>query len=198
MERSLLSAMGRMAGTLGHAEGAARRAELGEAMVFLAALERDAGGSAEALAHALGALDDLEETRRALGEAYGGGSKAPDEDAGRGLRVVPPRGAGPREDYREELEEHGYEPPERDRREAHFFARCPVPRGRGLRRSVSNISSSVRLPTSYPVPFVSKGKARRRRPGGGAFSVVQGFVCLVGSRGQEGCARSFQWLLRRF
>ena len=42
-------------------------------MVFLAALERDAGGSAEALAHALGSLDDLEETRRKLGEAYGGG-----------------------------------------------------------------------------------------------------------------------------
>jgi hypothetical protein len=42
-------------------------------MVFLAALERDAGGSAKALADALGALDDLEETRRAIGEAYGNG-----------------------------------------------------------------------------------------------------------------------------
>ncbi len=34
----------------------------------LAALERDAGGSA---AHALGALGDLKETRKAIGEAYG-------------------------------------------------------------------------------------------------------------------------------
>ena len=42
-------------------------------MVFLAALERDAGGSAEALAHALSAFDDLEETRGKLGEAYGSG-----------------------------------------------------------------------------------------------------------------------------
>ena len=41
-------------------------------MVFLAALKRDAGGSVEVLAHALGALDDLEETRRRLGEAYSG------------------------------------------------------------------------------------------------------------------------------
>ena len=50
---------------------AARKGDLHEAMVFLAALERDAGGNAEALAHALGALDDLEETRRRLREAYG-------------------------------------------------------------------------------------------------------------------------------
>ena len=72
LRRSLLSAIGRMTETLGRAEGSARRGDLDEAMVFLAALERDAGGSAKALAHALGALDDLEETRRRLGEAYGG------------------------------------------------------------------------------------------------------------------------------
>ena len=72
LQRSLLSAIQRMTETLGRAEGAARRGELHEAMVFLAALERDAGGSARALAVALGALDDLEETRRKLGEAYGG------------------------------------------------------------------------------------------------------------------------------
>ncbi len=42
----------------------------------LAALERDAGGSAEA--HALGALDDLEETRKAIGEAYGDERGAPE------------------------------------------------------------------------------------------------------------------------
>ncbi len=60
-----------MTETLGHAGGSARRGELHEAMVYLAALEKDAKGSAEALAHALGALDDFEETRRALGEAYG-------------------------------------------------------------------------------------------------------------------------------
>ena len=71
LQRSLLSAVGRMTETLGRAEGAARRGELSEAMVFLAALQKDAGGSAEALARALGALDDLEETRRALREAYG-------------------------------------------------------------------------------------------------------------------------------
>ena len=62
--------MRRMTETLGRAEGSARRGDLSEAMVFLAALEKDAWGSAEALAHALGALDDLEETRRALGRAY--------------------------------------------------------------------------------------------------------------------------------
>ena len=61
-----------MTETLGRAEGSARQGDLNEAMVFLAALERDAGGSAKALAQALGALDDLEETRRKLGEAYGG------------------------------------------------------------------------------------------------------------------------------
>ena len=72
LQRSLLSAMQRMTETLGRAEGSARRGELHEAMVFLAALERDAEGSAEALAHALGSLDDLEETRRKLREAYGG------------------------------------------------------------------------------------------------------------------------------
>ena len=72
LRASLLSAIRRMTETLGRAEGAARRGELHEAMVFLAALEKDAGGSAEALAHALGALDDLEETRRRLGEAFGG------------------------------------------------------------------------------------------------------------------------------
>ena len=72
LQRSLLSAIQRMTETSGHAEGAARRGELHEAMVSLAALEKDAGGSAEALAHALGAFDDLAETRRALGEAYGG------------------------------------------------------------------------------------------------------------------------------
>ena len=75
MQRSLLSAIQRMTETLGRAEGSARRGELGEAMVFLAALEQDAGGSAEALAHALGSLDDLEETRRALEEAYGEGTR---------------------------------------------------------------------------------------------------------------------------
>ena len=71
LQRSLLAAIQRMTETLGRAEGSARRGELHEAVVFLAALEKDAGGSAEALAHALGALDDLEETRRKLGEAYG-------------------------------------------------------------------------------------------------------------------------------
>lgn len=73
LQRALLSATQRMAETLGRAEGAARRGELHEAMVFLAALERDAHGGAEALAHALAALDDLKEARRAIGEAYGDG-----------------------------------------------------------------------------------------------------------------------------
>ena len=50
---------------------AARKGDLNEAMVFLAVLERNAGGSAKALAPALGALDDLEETRRRLRETYG-------------------------------------------------------------------------------------------------------------------------------
>ncbi|QIN78746.1 hypothetical protein GBA65_09675 [Rubrobacter marinus] len=59
----------RMAETLGCADGAARRGDPREAMVVLAALERDAGGSAEALAHH--ALDDLEETRRAIDDAGG-------------------------------------------------------------------------------------------------------------------------------
>jgi hypothetical protein len=71
LRRSLLSAIQRMTETLGNAEGSARRGELHEAMVLLAALEKDAGGSAEALAHALGALDDLEEMREALKKAYG-------------------------------------------------------------------------------------------------------------------------------
>lgn len=75
LQRSLSSAIGRMTETLGRAEGSARKGDLHEAMVFLAALERDAGGSAKALAHALGALDDLKETRRAIGEAYGEGSR---------------------------------------------------------------------------------------------------------------------------
>ena len=66
----MVSAIQRMTETLGRAEGSARRGELNEAMVFLAALEKDAGGSAEALAQALGILDKLEETRKALGEAY--------------------------------------------------------------------------------------------------------------------------------
>ena len=65
--------MQRMTETLGRAEGSARKGELHEAMVFLAALEKDARGSVEALAHALGALDDLEETKEALKKAYGGG-----------------------------------------------------------------------------------------------------------------------------
>lgn len=38
LQRSLLSAVQRMAETLGNAEGAARRGELHEAMVYLAAL----------------------------------------------------------------------------------------------------------------------------------------------------------------
>lgn len=71
LQRSLLSAIGRMAETLGSAESSARKGDLNEAMVFLAALERDAGGNAKALAQALRALDDLEETRRRLREAYG-------------------------------------------------------------------------------------------------------------------------------
>ncbi len=71
LRQPLLSAIQRMTETLGRAEGSARRGELNEAMVFLAALEKDAGGSAEALAQALGILDKLEDTRRALGEAYG-------------------------------------------------------------------------------------------------------------------------------
>ena len=71
LQRSLLSAIQRMTETLGRAEGAARRGDLQEAMVFLAALEKDAGGNAEALAHALGALDDLGETREALKKTYG-------------------------------------------------------------------------------------------------------------------------------
>ncbi len=49
LQRSLLSAIGRMTETLGRAEGSARKGDLHEAMVFLAALERDAGGSAKAL-----------------------------------------------------------------------------------------------------------------------------------------------------
>ncbi|MDP9479210.1 MAG: hypothetical protein M3R38_26615 [Actinomycetota bacterium] len=73
LQAPLLSAIQRMTETLGQAEGHARRGEFQKAMVFLAALERDAEGSAEALAHALGAFDDLEETRRAIGEAYGDG-----------------------------------------------------------------------------------------------------------------------------
>ena len=68
LQRSLLSAVQRMTETLGRAEGSARQGDLNEAMVFLAGLEKDAGGSAKAL----GALDDLEETRRKLGEAFGG------------------------------------------------------------------------------------------------------------------------------
>ena len=73
LQRSLLSAIRRMTETLGRAEGSTQQGDLNEAMVFLAALERDAGGSAKALAQALGALDDLEETRSALGKAYGDG-----------------------------------------------------------------------------------------------------------------------------
>ena len=73
LQRSLLSAIQRMTETLGRAEGSARKGDLNEATVFLAALEKDAGGSAEALARALGTLDDLGETRRALGKAYGDG-----------------------------------------------------------------------------------------------------------------------------
>lgn len=73
LQRALLSTIQRMTETLGRAEGAARRGDPHEAMVFLAALERDAGGSARALADALGALDDLEEIRGKLGKAYGGG-----------------------------------------------------------------------------------------------------------------------------
>lgn len=73
LQRPLLSAIQRMTETLAHAEGSARRGDLNEAMVFMAALEKDAGGSAEALAHALGVLGDLEEARRAIGEAYGDG-----------------------------------------------------------------------------------------------------------------------------
>lgn len=73
LQRSLLSTIERMSGTIGRAEGAARREEFKEAMVFLAALEQDARGTAEALARALGALDALEETRKAMGDAYGGG-----------------------------------------------------------------------------------------------------------------------------
>ncbi len=72
LRRSLLSAIQRMAETLGRAEGSARKGDLNEAMVFLAALERDAGGSARALAQALGALGDLEEARREMGKAFGG------------------------------------------------------------------------------------------------------------------------------
>ena len=73
LQRSLLSAIQRMTETLGRAADSARKGELHEAMVFLAALERDARGGAEALAHALAALDDLKEARRAFGEAYGDG-----------------------------------------------------------------------------------------------------------------------------
>ena len=60
-----------MTETLRRAEGAARPGELREAMVLLAALARDADGSARALARALGTLDDLEETKKALKKAYG-------------------------------------------------------------------------------------------------------------------------------
>lgn len=70
LQASLLSTIRRMTTTLGRAEGHALAGEAHEAMVFLAALEKDARGSAEALAHALGALDDLEETRGALEDAY--------------------------------------------------------------------------------------------------------------------------------
>lgn len=70
LQRSLLSAIQRMTETLGRAEGGARRGELKESMVFLAALEQDARGSAEALSRALGSTDELEETRRALKQAY--------------------------------------------------------------------------------------------------------------------------------
>ena len=72
LQRSLLSAIGRMTETLGRAEGAARRGDFDEATVYLAALEKDAGGGAGALARALGTVDHLEETRKALEEAYGG------------------------------------------------------------------------------------------------------------------------------
>ncbi len=44
LRASLLSAIGRMTETLGRAEGSARKGDLNEAMVFLAALEKDAGG----------------------------------------------------------------------------------------------------------------------------------------------------------
>ena len=71
LRASLLSTIQRMTETLGRAEGSARNGEFKEAMVFLAALERDAGGSAEALARTLGALDELDRTRGALDEAYG-------------------------------------------------------------------------------------------------------------------------------
>lgn len=50
----LSSAIQRMTETIGRAEGAARREDLHEARVLLAALEKDAEGSAQALAHALG------------------------------------------------------------------------------------------------------------------------------------------------
>ena len=59
----MLSAIQRTTETLGRAEGSARTGNLHEAMVFLAALEKDARGSAETLANALGSLDDLEEKR---------------------------------------------------------------------------------------------------------------------------------------
>ena len=70
LQASLLSAMQRMMETFGRAERSARTGNLHEAMVFRAALEKDAGGSAQALANALGALDDLEETGEALKKAY--------------------------------------------------------------------------------------------------------------------------------
>ena len=72
LQRSLLSAIGRMTETLGRAEGSARRGDFNEATVYLAALEKDAGGSAGVLDRALGTVDHLEETRKALEEAYGG------------------------------------------------------------------------------------------------------------------------------
>ena len=72
LQRSLLATIQRMTEILGSAEGSARRGELNEALVYLAALEKDARGSAESLARALGASDDLEGTRKALGEAYDG------------------------------------------------------------------------------------------------------------------------------
>ena len=60
LQGPLLSAIGRMTESLGQAEGNALEGDLYEAMVFLAALEQDARGSAEALSNALCALDDLE------------------------------------------------------------------------------------------------------------------------------------------
>ncbi len=97
-QRSLLPAIGRLMETFGRAEGAVKRGKLDEEVVLLAAMERDAGGNATAMARALRGLDDLEEVRRAIDEATFEGL------VGRGRLPRHNRRAGWRY-YRDELDE---------------------------------------------------------------------------------------------